>query len=170
MELEIKVMTIEEKYERLLNQINWLWAEAYDFNKKQGTTDQWLDYLVNAEKKMLPYSTGLSKGFLKFIKTIAPGKTFKESISKFVYDQQKWHSHSNLELVWISDQEAIYRVNDCPLIKKYQQIIKKIGADITPKYICEHDMIFMKNLAKEFGISLTPELMEKGCQVRARLL
>ena len=38
MKLEIKEMPLEEKYERLLNQINWLWTEAYDFNKKQGTT------------------------------------------------------------------------------------------------------------------------------------
>jgi len=40
--MEIEKMPLEEKYERLLYQMTLVWAEAYDFNKKQGTTDKWI--------------------------------------------------------------------------------------------------------------------------------
>ena len=167
--MEIEKMPLEEKYERLLNQMTLVWAEAYDFNKKQGTTDEWLDYMTNMEKKLLPYTTGLGKVFFKFMKKVAPGKTFKQAVYKVLYDQQKWHRYSSLELSWISDREAIWKVKDCPFIKKYEELIKKTGFDITPKYICENDMKFMSKVFKEYGVDLTYKIEENGCQTRIKL-
>ena len=162
-------MPLEEKYERLLNQMTLVWAEAYDFNKKQGTTDEWLNYMANVEKKLLPYTTGLGKVFFKFMKKVAPGKTFKQAVGKVLYDQQKWHQYSNLELSWISDREAIWKVKDCPFLKKYEELIEKTGFDITPKYICENDIKFMLNVFKEYGVDLKSKLEENGCQIKIKL-
>ena len=162
-------MPLEEKYERLLNQMTLVWAEAYDFNKKQGTTDEWLNYMANVEKKLLPFTTGLGKVFFRFIKKVAPGKTFKQAVAKVLYDQQKWHQYSNLELSWISDREAIWKVKDCPFIKRYEDLIKKAGFDITPKFICENDMKFMSKVFKEYGVDLTYKIEENGCQTRIKL-
>ena len=162
-------MPLEEKYERLLNQMTLVWAEVYDFNKKQGTTDKWLDYMTNVEKKLLPYTTGLGKVFFKLMKKVAPGKTFKQAVSKVLYDQQKWHQYSNLELSWISDREAIWKVKDCPFLKKYEELIDKTGFDITPKYICENDIKFMLNVFKEYGVDLKSKIEENGCQIKIKL-
>ena len=167
--MEIDEMPLEEKYERLLNQMTLVWAEAYDFNKKQGTTDKWINYMADVEKKLLPYTTGLGKIFFKFIKKIAPGKTFKETVNKVLYDQQKWHNYSNLELSWISDREAIWKVKNCPFLNKYEELIQKTGFEISPKNICENDIKLMSNVFKEYGVELKSKIEESGCQIRIKL-
>ena len=162
-------MPLEEKYERLLDQMLLVWAASYTFNKEQGTMDKWLDYLAKAQKKVLPYTTGLGKALFKFMKKIAPGKTFNQVVNEAVYDEQKWLPLSSLELSWVSDREAVLKVKNCPLIRKYEELFKKTGLDITPKYVCENDLKFMPKVFRGYGVDPTTKIEENGCQITIRL-
>jgi hypothetical protein len=168
-DLEIKEMPLEEKYERLLNQMIMVWAAGYAWHKKNGTIDEWTDFLAKAQEKTLPLSTGLGKAFFESAKTVTPGRTFKQVVNEAVYDQQKWLPLSCLEVSYISDREAIFKVKNCPFIKAYSELSKKTGLDITPKYVCENDLKFMPKVFKEFGVDLTSKIEENGCQITVKL-
>ena len=167
--MEIKEMSLEEKYERLLNEMQLTWVTCYAFHKEHGTMDKWLDYYANVQKNMLPFSTGLGKAFFKLVKTLAPGKTLKKMVNEAVYDQQKWLPFSNIELSWVSDHEAVIRMRNCPLIKVNEEIAKKAGLDIDPKFVCENDTKIFPKVFKEFGIDLTHEVEENGFRITVKL-
>jgi len=162
-------MPLEEKYERLFNQMLMVWAAGYAWHKKNGTIDEWLDFLAKVQEKTLPISTGLGKAFFGLAKAVAPGRTFKQVVNEAVYDQQKWLPFSCLEVSYISDREAILRVKNCPLIKEYSELSKKTGLDVTPKYICENDAKFGPKVFKEFPVELTGKIEENGCQTTIKL-
>jgi hypothetical protein len=168
-DLGIKEMPLEEKYERLSNQMIMVWAAVYAWHKKNGTIDEWTDFLAKAQAKTLPLSTGLGKAFFELAKTVTPGRTFKQVVNEALYDQQKWLPFSSLEVSYISDREAVFKVKNCPLIKAYSELSKKTGLDITPKYICENDLKFMPKVFKEFGVDLTSKIEENGCQTTIKL-
>ena len=167
--MEIKEMPLEEKFERLLNQMLVVWASGYAWHKENGTMDEWLDFLAKVQKKTLPLSTGLGKAFFKLAKTVSPGRTFKQVVNEAVYDEQKWLPFSSLEVSYVSDREAILKIKNCPLIKAYAELLKKTGLNITPKYICENDLKFIPKAFKEFGVDLTSTIEENGCQTTIKL-
>jgi len=167
--LGIKEMPLEEKYERLLNQMLIVWAAAYAWHKKNGTIDEWTDFLAKVQEKTLPLSTGLGQALFKLAATVTPGRIFKQLVNEAVYDEQKWLPFSCLEVSYISDREAIFKVKNCPLPKAYLELSKKTGLDITPKYICENDLRFIPKVFKMFGADLTSKIEENGCQTTIRL-
>jgi hypothetical protein len=162
-------MSLGEKYERLLDQMQLVWDTSYAWHKEHGTMDEWLDYMAKAQKKMLPLSTGLGKAFFEFAKKVTPGRTFKQIINESVYDQQKWMPFSSLEASWVSDREAVLRIKNCPMIRKSEELLKKAGLNITAKYICENDQKLMRKVFEEFGVDLIGNIEENGCQFTAKL-
>jgi len=167
--LEIKEMPLEEKYERLQDEMQLTWVTCYAFHKEHGTMDKWLDYYVKVQKNMLPFATGLGKAFFKFVKTLAPGRTFKRVVKQAVYNQQKWLPLSNIELSWVSDREAVIRMRNCPLIRRNEELAKKAGLDIDAKFVCENDTKVFPKVFKEFGIDLTHDVEENGCRITVKL-
>ena len=79
-DLEIKEMSLEEKYDKLYDSYILTDVIAMAFIKENGLTDEYLNYTMKVYKKMMP--SIMSYAF-KFIKTLSPGRTFKMFVSGF---------------------------------------------------------------------------------------
>ena len=164
--MAIKEMPLEEKHDKLLDQYMLSELMNYALNKELGTMDKRNDMMFKVWKKMLPSYMGIA---LKVMKTIAPGKTFKNIVNGFVSFAQVTTPLSNIELTWVSDREAVMRTKNCPFLVRGKELAKKAGLDIDPKEICKNDSKVMPKMFEEFGIKVTMELEENGCRATAKL-
>ena len=155
----IKEMPLEEKYERLLRETQLIWVTSHAFHKEQGTMEKWLDYHAKAQKNML--MAGMSEQ-----KSIP---TFKDTVKEVAYDQQKWLPMANVELTWISDTEATISIKNCPLMKINDEMAKKAGLDIDSKFVCGKDTTIFPRIVREFGMDMTHEVTEDGCQLTLKI-
>ena len=165
-DLEIKEMSIDERYDRLLDDYLLDVATDYAILKEFGGVDKQIDLSVKVQKKMLPSFLGPMS---RFLKVIAPGKTFKQLSDTWFYNAQTWHPLSTLEITQVSDRELTGGVNNCVLLKRMRNIVKKAGLDIDPKFICERDAKYFPELFKDFGIDVAWELEENGCRATVKL-
>ena len=164
--MAIKEMPIEEKYDQLLNEYVLDAATHYAIHKELGAVDKFLDLYIKVQKKMTPSVIGIA---LKVLKTITPGKAFKQVTDQFLYWGQTFHPLSTLEETKVSDREAVIRIKNCVLLKRARDLVKKAGLDIDPKFFCEIDAKYLPGVLKEFGVDVTWELEENGCRATAKL-
>ena len=78
-QLEFKEISLEEKYEMLLEQHILVEAISYTFVKEKGLQDEYLDFLMSAMKKMVPSYMG---GTFKIFKALSRGRAFKQIINQ----------------------------------------------------------------------------------------
>ena len=117
-------------------------------------------------KKMLPGYLGVS---IKLLKRIAPNKTFKKVFEKFVNTYlQAFHSLSEIEITWLSNQEANVQIK-CEFIKKMEKMVKKTGLDIDSRIWCKSETFIYKELMKEFDLDVTLTPTTNGCQTNVKL-
>ena len=162
--MEIKEMPLEEKYNEIFDMYILENAISYAFHKEQGTVNKWLDYTIEAYRKMMPRFMG---PVLKLMKTLAPGRTFKQAANQLVYMQQMMQPLSEMEVSWISDREAVMRFKNCEILRRSREVVKKAGLKIDPKFFCEIDAYrhaHPRHPMQGFGIDLTCELEENGCK------
>ena len=164
--MSVKEMPLEEKYDKLLDQYVLSEAMNYVLHKELGTMDKRNDMMLKVWKKMLPRMTGVA---LSVMKTITPGRTFKNIVNGFVNFSQVMVPLSHIEVTWVSDREAAIRTRDCVELMKMRDMAKKAGLDLDPKEICENDSKIMPKMLEEFGIEAKFELEENGCRIRAKL-
>lgn len=164
--MEIKEMPIEEKYNKLMDMFSYSYLVDHALFKELGAEDKYLESYLEFQKKMMPSFFG---GLFKVMKTISPGKAFKQATDQFVNMMQIMVPPSNIELTRVSDREATVRVKNCPYLKKMRDLIKKAGLDLDPRFMCEIDAKTSPKLSKEFGIDMTVELEEDGCRYTAKL-
>ena len=169
--VEIKEMPIEERYVRLLD--DYISGAAMNFALfNELGVDKELGLEKNAtlsakmDQKTLPSYLGIA---FKVLKAITPGKAFEQVLDSFLYHSQTWHPLATLEVNKISDREAVIKVNNCVLLKRMRDLVKKTGLDIDPKIICERDAKYFLKLLPEFGVDATWDLEENGCRCTARL-
>lgn len=158
-------MSIEDRYRILLNETQLIWLTNYEFNKKQGTLDKWLENYIKVQKRMMRGYLGLGK----LLKKLAPGRTFKQITEQVIYILQRYMHISHIELTWISNREATLEIKNCPLLKRYKELIKKANFDLDPKFVCDNDLKIYPVIAKELGIDLTYEIQENGCRLVGKL-
>ena len=151
-DLEIKEMSLEEKYDKLYDSYILTDVIAMAFIKENGLTDKYLDYTLKVYKKMMP--SIMSYAF-KFIKTLSPGRAFKKFVEGILKDGQATEPLSNTELVSLSDQEAVIRTKNSVMLKKYRDIIKKTGVKLDLKEYFELFPEAGKEMMKEFGFDMT---------------
>jgi hypothetical protein len=163
--MAIKEMSLEERYRILLDETQLIWLTNYAFNKEQGTLDKWLDNYIEVQKRMLRRDLG----FAKLLKKIAPGRVFKQMTEQVVYLLQRYMPLSHIELSLTSENEAILKIENCPLLKRYKELIKQANLDLDPKFVCDNDLKIYPIIAKELGIDLTYELEETGCRLVGKL-
>ena len=164
--MEIREMPLEEKYDKLLDDYLLAIATGYALHKELGVVDKSIDWSVKVQKKMLPSVLGIA---FKVLKTVAPGKAFRQVTDQYVYTIQRFIPLSNIELTMISDREATVRIKNCPVLRRQRDLVKKTGLDLDPRFICEMDAKINPEVAKEFGVDLTSELEENGCITTAKL-
>ena len=154
-DLEIKEMSLEEKYDKLYDQYILTDVIAMAFIKENGLTDKCLDYTMKIYKKMMPSIMGYA---FKFIKTLSPGRAFKMFVEGMLKDGQVTEPLSNTELVSLSDREAVIRTKNSVMLKKYRDIIKKSGLKLDLKEYLEVAMEAGKVMFNEFGFDMTSDM------------
>ena len=147
---KIKEMPVEEKYDKLYDQYILTDVIAWAFVKEMGLTDKYLDYSAKVMKKMMPYPSIMGSAF-KFIKMLAPGRVFKKFVEGILQDSQVSEPLPDMEIVSVSDREAVIKTKNSVWLKKYRDIIKKTGLKIDLKEMFELGNKAMKEMVKEFG-------------------
>ncbi len=150
--MEIKEMSLEEKYDKLYDQYIMTDVIAMAFIKENGLADEYLDYTMKVYKKMMPSIMGYA---FKFIKTLSPGRAFKMFVNGILKDGQVTEPLSNTELVSLSDREAVIKTKNSVMLKKYRDIIKKAGVKLDLKEYFELFPEAGKEMMKEFGFDMT---------------
>ena len=164
--MEIKEMPIEEKYNKLIDMFNSNILLNQSIFKELGAEDKFFESYLEFQKKMMPSFLG---GAFKVMKTISPGRAFKQATDQFANMMQIMVPLSNIELTRVSEREATLRVKNCPHLKKMRDLVKKTGLDLDPRFMCEIDAKTNPKISKEFGIDMTVELEEDGCRYTAKL-
>lgn len=164
--MEMKEMPLEEKYNKLLDDYLLANAVGYALHKELDVVDQSNDLWVQVQKKLFPSVLGVA---FKVLKTISPGKAFKQVTNQYVYSLQRFIPISNIEVTMISDREAAVRITNCPVLKRQRALLKKSGLDIDPRYLCEIDAAINPEVANAFGVDLNIQLEENGCIATAKL-
>lgn len=163
----IKEMLLEKRYDRLYDNLMQLAAITHTLAKDLGTIDKYIDLSVDVQKKMLPGFLGMTA--FKALKTIAPGRAFDQLNDQFIYAMQRTHPLSEIELTKVSDRVAIIRINNCPVVKKFRDVVEKTELNIDPRFMCETETKILPKIIKEFGIDLVLELEENGCVLNAKI-
>jgi len=158
-DLEIKELPLEEKYKKLYDQNIISDVITRGFIKEMGLTDKYLDYSWKAYKKMLPVVMG---PVFKFLKMLAPGTAFKKIVEYFMEDEQLMEPVSNIEIVSLSDREAVVKVKNSVTFEKYRDTIKRTGVDLDVGEIWELNSKAYKETAKDFGVDWTYKLEKDG--------
>ena len=165
--MSVKVMSLEEKYRRLLDQYLLYQITNYALVKELGATERYYNLLVKVNKKMLPSYLPVA---FKVIKTVAPSKAFKQLVDDFMYAAQMSLPLSNIELNKISDREALIRVNNCPALERMKELVKKTGLDVNPVELCSLEARMFRELAKDLGVDLATQVEKNGCSLTAHLI
>jgi hypothetical protein len=162
----MKEMPLEEKYNKLLDAY-WLNViGSYAHLKELGAVDKGVESSVKVNMKMFPSRVGIAFDLLK---VIAPGTAFKHLVDNYVYSLQSILSPQDIEVDKVSDHEAVYRITNCPTLKRVKSLIDKTGLDVDPKAICEIESRITQGVANEFEVNLVTELKENGCIKTAKL-
>ena len=162
----IKEMPLQEKYDRLLQ--NYLLGGLMDkvLHDELGAGDKYNKLSVEMQKKMAPTLMG---PVFKLLKTIAPGRSFKQLVEQYVYMMQATIPLSNLDLSWVSDREAVVTVKNCPIRQKMEELVKKTGVKVDAKEFCEMESQLNVDVVKGFGIGLDWQHTENGCKWTAKI-
>jgi hypothetical protein len=151
-DLEIKEMSLEEKYDKLYDSYILTDVIAMAFIMENGLTDEYLNYTMKVYKKMMP---SIMDYAFKFIKTLSPGRAFKMFVEGILKDGQVTEPLSNTELVSLSGREEVIRTKNSVMLKKYRDIIKKTGVKLDLKEYFELFPEAGKEMVKEFGFDMT---------------
>ncbi len=164
--MKIKEMPLEEKYEQLLDGYFLDTIGTLALVKELGAVDKGLDLSVKASAKMLPTRVGMAFNYLK---ALAPGTAFNQLIEKWVYSLQRTIPLQNIDLNKVSDREATYAINNCPILTRMRSLVKKTGLELEPKFYCEIESKIIQGVANEFRVTLVTKLTENGCINTAKL-
>ena len=152
--MEIKEMSLEEKYDKLYDQFVMTDVIASAFVIEMGLTDKYMDYSMKVMKKMMPSIMGSA---FKFIKMLSPGRAFKMFVEGILKDGQVTEPLSNTEIVSLSDREAVIKTKNSLMLKKYRDILKKTGLKLDLKEYMELTMEAFKEMFKEFGFDMSAD-------------
>ncbi len=156
-------MPYQEKYNQLFDIYISETAANYALHEKQGTRNEWLDITLEVMGSGMPK---FMSAITSLMRTLAPGRTFKQIANQMVYMQQITQPLSNIEVSWISDHEVVMEYKNCEILKRTREIVKKAGLDITPRFFCEMDQyrhVSPLHPMQKFGIDLSCKLEQNGC-------
>ncbi len=155
--MEIKEMSFEEKYDKLYDQYILTDVMAWAFVKEKGLTDEYINYSMKIYKKMMPSLMGSA---FKLIKMLAPGRAFKKFVEGLYKDGRVTEPLSNTEIVSLSDREAVIKVKNSVMLKKYRDIMKKTGLKLDLKEYWELFNEAGKEMIEDFGFDMTSHIEE----------
>ena len=164
--MEFKEISIEEKYEKLLDQYVLEEAINFTFIKQKGLFEEYFDFRMSAIKKMIPSYIG---GTMKIFKAFSRGRAFKQILNQLINTTQVTTPLSEIEVDMVSDQEAIRTINDCSHKRKIGEIEKKAGLDLNPTAFCGMEARSFPEYLKEFGVDMKVTIEKNGCTTIMKL-
>ena len=162
----IKELALKERYDMLLDHDILVDAINHAFHQQAGTLDQYYDFYLQTQKRMLPSYLGT---VFNVFKSISPGRAFKQVINQLFNIMQMHYPLSTLDINWISDREVAIGVPNCHKRRKTEEYAKKAGLDINPVAMCAFEARFFREIFKEFGIDMKVTLNNDGCHSVATL-
>lgn len=163
--MSIKEMPLEEKYDKLVDMFFMIYATSFTIIKQLGAEDKFLDLFVKSYKNMLPSYLGTA---FKMLRTLSPGRAFKQVMDQMTYNEQMMIPLSCIEYTR-GDRETTVRIENCPHLKRIENMMKKLDLDFGPREMCMFDLKVLPAMGKEFGVDLRMELLENGCAISAKL-
>jgi len=164
--MEFKEISIEEKYEKLLDQYVLEEAINFTFIKEKGLQEEYFNFSMSAIKKMIPSYLG---GTMKIFKAFSRGRAFKQILNQLINTTQVTTPLSEIEVDLVSDQEAILTINDCSHKRKIGEIAKKAGLDLNPTAFCGMEARNFPEYLKEFGVDMKVTIEKNGCTTIMKL-
>jgi hypothetical protein len=145
----MKEMAIEEKYDKLYDQLILLDVTTMAFLKEMGLSEKYMDYSMTVMKKVMPSLMGSA---FKLIKMLAPGRAFKMFVEGIFKDSQVSEPLSNMEIVSLSDREGVIKTTNSVQLKKYKDILQQTGLKLDLKEYWELMNESTKGMAKDFWL------------------
>jgi hypothetical protein len=158
--VDIKEMPLEEQYDNLLDSFILTMATDYALFTELGAVDKYLEKHIQVRKRMLPSLLGAA---YKLFKIVAPKRALNQVIQQYAYSQQMYLPKHHIEIAWINDHQIACRINNCPNLKRLRDIVQKAGLNIDPRFHCDIELRVLTELAKEFSIHGTTEMLDHGC-------
>lgn len=165
-DLDIKEMSLQEKYDQLLESFILTMATDYALFEELGAVDRYLDMHVMVRKKMLPSLLGTA---FKMFKRISPNKAIEQVIKRYAYTQQIYLPKKNIEIRWDSENEVVGKIRNCPNLSRLRHIVRKAGLEIDPRFHCAIEAKVLQELAAEFGLEAKVEIEKNGCRFTGKL-
>ena len=159
--IDIKEMPYKEKHDKFFDTYMSEMAGTYSYHKEHGTVDMWLDSTLKVFSGSMPKFMG---PIFKLMKTISPGKSFKQTANQMLYMQQMMQPLSEIEVSWASDREVVMRFKNCEILRRSREIVKRSGLNIDPKFFCEIDLYRHAHPLHPMKDFATCELEENGCK------
>jgi len=153
--LETTEMSLEEKYDKLYDQYILTDVIAIAFVKEKGLIDEYFGYSMKVYKKMMPSLLGSA---FKLIKMLAPGRAFKRFVEDLIREGQVMEPLPNIEIISLSDQEAVFKYKDSVMLKKYKDIMKKSGLKLDLNEYWELFNESGKDMIKDLGFDMTSHI------------
>lgn len=69
----------------------------------------------------------------KILKTLSPGRAFTQMVENAIKTWQPYEPVSNIEVVSLSDREALIKLKNSVQLKKTRELIEKSGLEIDVK-------------------------------------
>jgi hypothetical protein len=164
--IDFKEMSLQEKYDNLLESFILTMATDYALFEELGEVDKYLDMHMKVRKKMLPNLLGAA---FKLFKMVSSRRAIEQVIKQYAYSQQMYLPKTNIEISWSSKGEVVGRIRNCPNLSKLRNIVEKAGLEIDPRFHCKIELKVLKELAKEFGLDINEEIVENGCHFIGKL-
>jgi len=158
--MELKELSIENRYDGLLDQYLLNMAINHALQKELGAVEKYDDLWVDVQKRMLPSYLGIG---IKVLKTFSPSRVFRMIVNQVVELLQLFVTLSNIEVNYISDCEAEIIVNNCLRRHRIIELVKKAKLDINPMSICAVDARTLPKVLKEFDLEVRIKHTRNGC-------
>ena len=155
-----KELSIQNKYDGLLDQYLLNIAINHALQKELGAVEKYDDLWVDVQKRMLPSYLGIG---IKVLKTFSPSRVFKMIVSQVVELLQLFMPLTSIEVSFISDREAEIIVNNCQRRRRIIELVKKAKLDINPMSICTVDARTLPKVLKEFNLEVGIRHTRNGC-------
>jgi hypothetical protein len=160
----IKVMTIEEKWDQLHDFFTMDHMVSYYTHKRLGTVVPWVEDQVQAIRRLVPTFLG---PLAKMMTKLAPRISLKQALNQVLQMDQMMHYPGEFEVAELPGGEICTRFMNCNRFKKQTQMVKQLDLNIDPREICDVEKMIITHPhhpSRDMGILVTDIVWEEsGC-------
>ena len=142
---DIKVMEMEEKWDRLHDFFTMDHAVAYKTHKRLGTVKEWVDDIVDAYELMGPRFIGDIPDLIEELNTTDTNIILDGIIKRVLFNDQMMHGPGEYEVSEAENNEITIRFKNCLRYKKQREIAKRAELGFDGREICEVEKLILSH-------------------------